>query len=316
VSTRHASPWLAALAFLLCLLRSAPTGACSVCLAGDPNYSSFGSTTGEAGDISFFLEARGFSKSSGPHDDREESDGHRLDLYANWTPIDRLAFTIDLPVAWNQIVAHEAGERSRSTLSGLGDVSLATSVVLWRDRPVLPSRWLEGRLWGKAPTGRDATQVDGERDPHIQPGTGSWDFGAGFAGVQRFDWGWLYGSAFYRRNQTGSLDYRYGDVVLATLALEAPLGHLLGRPALDVLTPGLGFDLRYAGYDEENGERYQDSGGAILYATPSLRIALPFGIRERPASLRVSIQLPLGQTWLHGRQSENSVWSVGVLVPF
>jgi hypothetical protein len=324
----RASLWLAALSISLCLFRGLPAGACSVCLPGDPHYSSLGATAGEEGSFSLYFEARGFCKRSGalphdheegeeePHDGTEESDDHRLDLYANWTPIDRLSFTLDVPVAWNQITTSEEGERTRSTLSGLGDLSLATSVVLWRDRPVLPSRWLEGRLWGKAPTGRDASKVDGERDPHLQPGSGSWDFGAGFAGVQRFEWGSLYGSTFFRRNNQGSLDYQYGNVWLATLGLEAPLGHLLGRPALDILTPGLGFDFRYAGYDEQDGERYDDSGGAILYATPSLRVQVPWGVSEQPAALRFSVQLPLGQSWLHGEQKEKEVWSVGILVPF
>lgn len=48
---------------------------------------------------------------------------------------------------------------------------------------------------------------------------------------------------------------------------------------------------------------------AILYATPSLRIRLPFGIRERSASLRAAVQLPLGHTWLHNEQHEE-VWSL------
>lgn len=327
MSKLRVSARLAAGALVFLLHAGEPAHACSVCLPGDPRFSGLGANAGERGDFSLYLETRGFSKRSGalPHDHEEgeeedagteESRGQRLDLYASWTPIDRVTFTLDLPVAWNQITTHHEGERTRSTLAGFGDVSLATSVVLWRDRLVLPSRWLEGRVWGKAPTGRDETKVDGERDPHLQPGTGSWDFGAGLAGVQRFSWGTLHGSLSHRRNKAGSLDYRYGNVWLSTLALEAPLGHLLGQPALDVLSPGLGFDFRYAGRDEQDGERYDDSGGAILYATPSLRIRLPWGIVEQPAALRLSAQIPLGQSWLHDWQHEGTVWSVGLLAPF
>lgn len=309
-------------------LAAGPASACSVCLPGDPRYSSLGATAGEEGSFSLYLEARGFEKSSAAlphHEDGEEehdpgtedSRGHRLDLYGSWTPLDRLTLTLDVPVVWNHITQGSQEEHTRSSLSGLGDIAFATTAVLWRDRPVLPSRWLEARLWVKAPTGADHTEVDGERDPHLQPGTGSWDFGAGLAGVQRFEWGTLYGSVFHRRNQEGSLDYRYGNVTLATLALEAPLGHMIGRPDLDVLSPGLGLDFRYAGYDESDGERYDASGGAILYASPSLRIALPWGVRQaQPAALRLAAQVPLTQSWLHGEQHEKVVWSVGVLVPF
>jgi hypothetical protein len=325
MSKRWASRALAVIAVCSAALDPDSARACSVCLAGDPQFSSLGATAGEEGSFSLYLETRGYSKKSDglphvedgvEHEIDEESRGNRLDLYASWTPLDRLTLTLDVPVVWNHIEHFHHEERTRSTLSGLGDVSLGASVVFWRDRPVLPSRWLEGRLWLKAPTGRDDTKVDGERDPHLQPGTGSWDFGLGFAGVQRMEWGSLYGSVFRRWNEPGSLDYEYGDVWLASLGLEAPLGHALGRPGLDILTAGLGLDFRYAGYDEEDGERYEDSGGAILYAAPSLRIRLPWGFREQAASLRFAVQLPLAQTWLHNEQYEKAVWSVGVLVPF
>jgi hypothetical protein len=316
---------LCALAFLL---RSDPSAACSVCLPGDPRFSSFGASAEPAGSFSAYLEARRFEKTSGglphahedgeahDHEIDEESRGERLDLYLSWAPTDRVTLTLDLPFAWNRIITHEEDERTYSTLSGLGDVSLASSIVLWQDRPVLPSRWLEGRLWLKAPTGRDETKVDGERDPHLQPGTGSWDWGVGLAGVQRFSRASLFASVFYRENSEGSLDYEYGDAFLANLGFETPLGHWLGRPDWDAVTPGLELNFRYAGYDHADGMRYQDSGGAILYATPSLRIRLPFGVGERSASLRAAVQLPVGQTWLHHEQHEEEVWSLGLLLPF
>jgi hypothetical protein len=374
----------------LAALAPRAASACSVCLAGDPIFSTQGSTSQEAGSFSLYLEARSFRKSSGssapaaedgataegdqasgerasraaagqprgkrdgprsPHastlrprhgghshgpppsasqDDgaedepaapvaeasEEDSRGQRLDLFASWTPLDRLTLTLDVPFAWNRIVEREGSERTRSTLSGLGDASLGSSFVLWRNRDVLPSTWLEGRIWLKAPTGRDEAKVDGVRDPHLQPGTGSWDFGAGLAAVHRTSWGSFYGSAFYRENTPGSLDYVYGDVWLANLALEVPLGHAVGEPRLSWLTPGLELNFRYAGYDHEDGERYEDSGGSILYVTPSVRIRLPFGLRGSRASIRAAVQIPLTQSWLHGEQREEEVWSVGLHVPF
>jgi hypothetical protein len=310
---------------LSCLLPPNTAHACSVCLPGDPQFSASGANAAEPGRFFLFVETRGYEKTSGglphemgadEHEIDEESRGQRLDLYASWTPLDRVTLTLDVPVVWNRILHDHHDERTRATLSGLGDVALSSSIVLWRNRPVLPSRWLEGRVWLKAPTGRDETKVDGERDPHLQPGTGSWDVGVGLAGLQRLDWGSLYGSVFRRWNSSGSLDYAYGDVWLASLGVEASLGHLLERPALEFLTPGLGLDFRYAGYDEDHGRRFEDSGGAMLYAAPSLRVRLPCGISEQPASLRFAVQLPLGRTWLHNRQTEKAVWSLGVLVPF
>lgn len=334
-------------------LAPAPASACSVCLAGDPQFSSHGASSQEAGSFSLYLEARGFRKTSGalPHEDeegaaeaeehlhgdeeahgeeadhgdeaghqhgdaRERSRGQRLDLFASWTPVDRVTLTLDVPFAWNRITEIEGGAKETSTQSGFGDVALASSVVLWRDRDVLPSTWLEGRLWLKTPTGRDESKVDGRRDPHLQPGTGSWDFGGGLAAVHRRSWGSLYASAFYRENTPGALDYTYGDVFLANLAVLVPLGHALGRPAFDWLTVGLELNFRYAGYDEDGGERYEDSGGSILYAAPSVRVRLPFAVGEQSPSLRAAVQIPLTQDWLHGFQREKEVWSVGLLLPF
>jgi hypothetical protein len=94
------------------------------------------------------------------------------------------------------------------------------------------------------------------------------------------------------------------------------VGHAFETPWLDWLTAGVELNFRYAGYDREDGERFVDSGGAILYATPSVRVRLPFGFRDRPVSLRGAVQIPLSQTWLHNRQREGEVYSLGVLVPF
>jgi hypothetical protein len=339
----------AALAAAASALALAPpeARACSVCLAGDPVFSGQGATAQEQGDVSIYFEARGWRKSAGalPH---EEEGGHaeemhehghdhaehghemghdeddatertrsqRLDLYVAWTPLDRLTLTLDVPYAFNKIKEEEeGGGETRSTLTGLGDVSLAGSVVLWRNRDVLPDTWIEARAMLKTPTGRDDRKVDGRRDPHLQTGTGSWDFGFGLAGTHRRAWGSFYGSVFWRENTEGALDYEYGDNLLANLGVEVPLGHAFPGSGLDWLTPGFELNFRYAGYDQQAGERYRHSGGSILYATPSVRIRLPFKIGEKSPSLRAAVQIPTTQDWLHGDQHEREVWSLGIFLP-
>lgn len=344
-----------------------PAQACSVCLAGDPNFSTHGSSAQETGDFTVYFEARGWTKQSGllphgeetsadhddgsaaevangpaeplgagrhpghPHPDPDPPDGgdppdsghaahegdednvgRRLDLYVSWTPIDRATFTLDLPWAFNQIEENADGDRTHFSLSGFGDASLGASAVVWRSRDVLPSTWVEARGWVKAPTGRDEQRVDGVQDPHLQTGTGSWDFGFGAAVAHRLSWGSLYASGFYRVNTEGSLDYEFGDVALATAALEVPLGHALKRETLARFTPGFALDFRWAERDQQAGQAYDDSGGAILYATPSLRIQLPAWNERQRAWLRTAIQIPTTNAWLHGEQDEGTVWSVGI----
>ena len=237
-----------------------------------------------------------------------------LSLYLGWTPLDRLTLTLVTPWRFNEISEEPEGEEPEtSRLRGFADLSLHVGYVLWRDRDVLPATWIEVRAFGKAPTGESHQSVEGRRDPHLQLGTGSWDFGFGLAGAHRLAWGSFYASALYRENLEGSLDYRYGDVVLANLAFETPLSHFAANLVAAALTPGVELNFRYAEKDRSQGADYADSGGSILYATPTLRIRLPWFDRAAsavPAARRAASGH--ATSWLYGQQHEGQVWSAGL----
>ena len=317
------------LAALIGLSRSAD--ACSVCLAGDPNFNNQGTRAQEKGTVTVAFEARGWTKKSGllpheeeedhddeeeEHDEREKNESQRLDLYVSWTPVDRVTLSVDVPYQFNKITEIEGDERMSFTHAGLGDISFGASVVLWRDRPVLPGTWVEGRVLLKTPTGNSSKRVQGVKDPHLQVGTGSWDVGLGLASVHRLDWGGVYGSLFYRKNQKGSLSYQFGDFALANVASEVALGHAFKMPALERFTLGGELNFRWAAKDRSEGARWNDSGGAILYATPVVRIRLPWFEQDRAPVLRGSTQIPLTSSWLNGQQTEEVVWSVGLAYAF
>lgn len=99
---------------------------------------------------------------------------------------------------------------------------------------------------------------------------------------------------------------------------RVPLQGVTRVPWLAPVSAGLELNYRWAERDEFQGSKYRSSGGSILYATPSLRIALPaLAIGERvPPSLRFSVQIPLTNRWLHGFQEEDPLWRAGVVVPF
>ena len=299
-----------------------PARACSVCQAGDPLFSSNGATAQEQGTLSAYLEVMGWRKTSGllpeaadaePEPGREVNQSQQLTVFVGWTPLDRLTVTLAAPWRFNDIQEEPDGEEPvRSRLNGFSDLSLHVGYVLWRNRDVLPSTWVEARGFGKAPTGKSSQSVNGVQDPHLQLGTGSWDFGFGLAGAHRLEWGSLYASVLYRENLMGSLDYRYGDVVLANLTLETPLSHFMENPILGALTPGVELNFRCAEKDRSDGANYQDSGGSLLLATPTLRIRLPWLADQRPPFLRLAVQIPFTQTWLNGQQHEGPVWSAGL----
>jgi hypothetical protein len=306
--------------------------ACSVCQIGDPLYGGDGSSAQPSGTVHLYLETRTSHKESGAlphhHEGEEEEEEEEMDagpgdeeswhreaaLYASISPVDRLTLSASLPFRVIANEHQEPGERSSTSRNeGLGDLSLYGTFVLWRDRAVLPSRWIEGRLMLEAPTGRSDETIDGERDPHLQLGSGSWDWGLGLAGGQRFERGALYASVFGRWNAEGALDYEYGDLVLANLIATSDTLDL-GRPGGLALRGGAELNWRYAGKDDFHGESYDDSGGAITYATPFLELPLAFGA-ERVPWLRVSTRLPLGSGGLHGDQREGPVYFLGVGVP-
>ena len=316
------------------ILSNRRAAACSVCLAGDPFLDAEGTTVQQQGRVSASLQVRGWKKKSGhlpgeggeeEHEEEGEEHGgrefernssQRLDLFVSWTPIDRLTLALDLPWVFNEISEVEGAEKITSRLKGFGDMTLAASGILWRNRNVLPSTWLEGRVFLKLPTGESSQRVDGVKDPHLQVGTGSWDFGFGVAAVHRLEWASLYSSAFYRFNTEGSLDYEYGDVVLANLAARVPLGHALGQGCLNPFTAGFELNFRYADFDEFRGARYRDSGGSILYLTPSIRAQLPWPWEGDGPSLRASVQIPATSSWLHHFQKEDPVWFAGIQYAF
>jgi len=323
---------LAALLFVLVQTPSRPVSACSICLAGDPNFSEHGASVQQRGDLSVYVEVSGWKRrsgvlpgehgeedeeeSGGVHGDPfEEADSQRLDLFLSWTPLDRLGLTLDIPFAFNDITEHEEGDAVSISQDGLGDLSASMSYVLWRNREILPSTWFEGRAFLKFPTGESRQKTKGVRDKHIQKGTGSWDFGFGMAAIHKLEFTSLYASVFGRINTKGSLDYEYGDVVLANLAALVPLEHATGRSWLQPFTPGLELNYRWAAKDVFDGDLFDDSGGSILYATPSLRIELPWFQGRKAPSVRAAVQIPLTSRWLKGFQNEDERWSVGFQFP-
>jgi hypothetical protein len=342
----------AAAALTLTLIHPlAEAAACSVCLAGDPIYEAEGASAQQKGQFNAYIELRGWSKRSGPlphghaeeagehaHAEQahapadedhaaaaeeqlheasafEENDSMRLSAFLSWTPLDRLTLTLAVPAAFNRVTEVEGEDRERLEVTGLGDVALNASAVLWRNREVLPGTWVEGRAFLKAPTGKSQQRTNGVVDKHVQAGTGSWDFGFGLAGTHRTRWGSAYASLYYRENTEGALDYEYGDVWLANAAFQLPLGHALGVPGLAALVPGVELNFRHAEKDVFRGQRFGDSGGSLLYVTPSLGVQLPWVEGRRAPSLRAAVQIPVTNAWLNGFQEEKEVWSIGLQIP-
>jgi hypothetical protein len=316
--------------FLASALLLLPTSgrACSVCQCGDPLFSPEGASSQSAGAFNFFLESRFSTKSSGtlPHGDedeepdpsaREYSDDRDLTLYASWTPVSKVTLTAAVPFRWIEITekhSHDGDEveRHRSSNRGFGDAAFYLTTVLWRDLEHSPTTWLELRGMVKAPTGQSKKRIDGEEDPHLQVGTGSWDFGLGLAAGHHFEHFALYASTFYRLNTEGSLEYQYGDVFLANLVATSE-----ALPLVDGLwlRPGVELNFRYAGHDTSDDNVYDSSGGSIGYVTPFFEVPIGRTVDEHVPWLRLAVRMPMGDGGLFGHQHESFVYTAGIGFP-
>ena len=313
------------IAFLASVSLLLPTSsrACSVCQCGDPLFTPEGASSQPAGAFSVYLESLFSTKSSGvlpegdePPDpgDREKSFDRDLTLYASWTPVSKLTLTASLPFRWITVTEEPADGGSQSHNNrGFGDAAFYVTTVLWRDLERNPTTWLELRGMVKAPTGQSSKTIAGEQDPHLQVGTGSWDFGLGLAAGHHFDDYALYASTFYRVNTEGSLDYQYGDVFLANVvAMSQALPFVDGL----WLRPGAELNFRYAGHDTSDDNLYESSGGSIVYLTPFLEVPLGATVDERVPWLRLALRMPLGDGGLFGHQHEGFVYTAGIGFPF
>ena len=300
-----------------------PGRACSVCQCGDPLFTPEGASSQSAGALSVYLESLVSTKSSGmlaegdepPNPgDREKAFDRDLTLYASWTPVSKLTLTASVPFRWLTVTEEPAGGGSHAHDNrGFGDMAFYATTVLWRDLERSPTTWLELRGMVKAPTGQSTKTIAGEQDPHLQVGTGSWDFGLGLAAGHHFEHFALYASAFYRLNTEGSLDYQYGDVFLANLVATSE-----ALPLVDGLwlRPGAELNFRYAGHDTADDSIYDSSGGSIVYLTPFLELPIGRTVDERVPWLRLAVRMPLGDGGLFGHQHESFVYTAGIGVPF
>ncbi|MFI5317634.1 MAG: transporter [Myxococcota bacterium] len=300
--------------------------ACSVCQCGDPLYNEQGAGSQGAESFNFYLEGSAFTKSSGvladtPGEvpapgDRDHSSDRSLTLYGSWTPAPRVTLTASVPFRWITIDTKLAdGESDTANNRGFGDLAFYLTTVLWRDLEHHPTTWLEIRGMVKAPTGQSDKKIDGAADPHIQVGTGSWDFGFGLSAGHHFEHFALYSNVFYRINTLGALHYQYGDAFLANLIATSealPVSALGGV----LLRPGVELNFRYSGHDQFEEDFYRSSGGAIFNVTPFVEIPFSRQADERAPWLRLAARMPLGDGQLFGQQHESFTYLVGVGVPF
>jgi hypothetical protein len=205
---------------------------------------------------------------------------------------DRLQLSLTAPYVsrTHEHVEHASGDFEEWRFGALGDAAVQARYRISK------SFWLSGGV--KLPTGsRDETNGQEAAEVTIQPGSGSTDLllGATYQGGIVHDTGIsgpmgsatlipIFASIAYRRNGSGTHDYRRGDEVQLSAGSEYPLApslHLIGQ-----------LNLRHAAKDEVGAteENPALTGGTYLYLSPGFRF-----VAGHRVSVYSYVQIPLVQ---------------------
>ena len=285
--------------------------ACSVCLCGDDLYLYGHRHQLMPGKFSLSLENRYFNKTSGPTHHHEEpvspaaSDSDEQEKLREYRPSLTLAYGVGTNLTLAASLASSvrrfeevssAGSEIQN-ISGFGDLQLQ---AMWNIDLFSKSNrsYILGTLLSiKAPTGSDGKTSEGQRlDDHLQCGTGSWDYKAGFGLARVTNLYSAYGSFYYQLNGTNDFQFHYGNIYLFNLGGEY-------RPSLDFALTGE-LNGRFAKRDEENNELLPNTGGWVLYLTPGFRYNL-----APTLGVIANVQIPIYED-LYEDQNEGGVFTL------
>jgi hypothetical protein len=287
-----------ALPLLIALAPAAALG-CSMCQCGDPAYRIAGDAFFASRPWRVSLDVDRYGKDQPAEADpalRERESETRVTVAAAWMPRPWLRVVGRLPLTSRVITAGD----ERQSLAGLADPDVTAHLRLAGDT----RRWLAFMAGVRAPWGQNTRVVDGVRaDEHLQPGTGATAGIAGLAASADLGAGrHVYASVSGRTADTNASGYRYGDVLLGTLAAQRDLG----PRAAGVIE----LDARTARVDRQDGADVENSGGTVAYVTPRIQFSL-----GGPAVLKLGVQVPLAQD-LIGDQHEHTNLLGGLTIVF
>ena len=217
----------------------------------------------------------------------------RTDVGAAWSPGGGHAVGFSLPVMVRDVSSVSG---ARDQVMGPGDLTLYGEFSLLQNNPRHMLLALAGSRLPVSPAWNDA---NGERlSVDVQPGQGAF---VPFVALAWSGPSWKPVRGFARASTFMPLqsrwDYRPGVSTLATAGLEFRLSAKWAMQAE--------LDGRYESPDNFSGEQDPDSGGAILYASPTL-LWRPQSAWAAYATVRVPVI-----NGLRGAQSESTIMSLG-----
>jgi hypothetical protein len=249
------------LASLLLLVPGREALACATCACGDPTLTSMGTEQPFSGRLRLSTLLRGWGQTVGQDNvDALRLREARMDLGIAYAPLPWLFLSATLPLQAREVrtvsLARERGW-------GVGDVEVSAKAFLFQDKQFSADHLFSVLAGVKLPTAPEVRAADGTLlDLDTQLGSGSVDPLAGLA-YQHFrgDWSFLASATGFLPTR-GVLGFRAGASLRTTLAAQfQPSARWAVR---------MGLDGRLEAQGDINGEKEEDGGGFIAYASPDV----------------------------------------------
>jgi len=300
---------LTALAAALSLATIDVAGACTVCSRGDP-LAPAADGHGEGGDLRVALDGEALSQRSGtPGVSSMEDvlDQYTLKLTGVYSPFPSLNLVASVPFTRKKMRMEHGAAASvpvaaPTDRTGIGDVDVGARWFFWESLNVR-ARMRQGlaiTAGTSLPTGpSDPRFLLGQPNAqHAQIGSGAFGPYAGLSyRLQRDPYAALL-SVSGRVHDANDQGYRYGGAFLWTAQGQ-------WSPA-EWIALGLGLDGHDGGRDRLDGVPVQNTGGAVVWASPSAFLNV-----YRRTWLTLKAQVPV-HSRLVGDQSVGSVFTAGI----
>jgi len=227
---------------------------------------------------------------------------HTTELWGRYVPHPKVHLFAFVP--FNYFTKNEEG--TRSTISGIGDVSLMVHYIVFNTGNDVEKRWKHALQIGtgvKFPTGKSnhIQASTGLLLPSLQAGTGAFDipFSTIYT-IRKNKWG-MNAEATYRLNLPNKRDYKFGDRITTSVRTF----YWYGNKNFTIL-PHLS-----VGY--EHGFRDTDRGAEAEYTgSQSVLGGAGFDLYYKRFILNVNTQIPLYQHIAQGQITGNPRLNVGI----
>ncbi len=231
------------------------------------------------------------------------------ELWARYSPVERLQITGVLPYQFNSQLVDEGEKEQR----GVGDILLLGQYTLYSsDAPDCEASAWKHRLSAgggvKLPTGRYSYEELGEEgvaNANFQLGTGSTDILLAGTYTLQLDAFAAHTEVNYRINTANSRNYRFGNRLNGALAATYTI------PAGESFTvaPGLGLYAEWSDQDTRSSVAVVETGGTLFAATAGADVYIARAVVVG-AKLYIPIDQDLagGQIRTHNRLSVQLAW--------